>query len=76
MEILLEAFADQLRGTSVTDDRAILMKYGPQLNKILSERTANIVEIVKKDGAEFVTNFLDCTEEAIKTNSGRILFHG
>jgi FKBP-type peptidyl-prolyl cis-trans isomerase FkpA len=74
MEILLEAFAEQLRGTSITDDRAILMKYGPQLNKILSERTANIVEIVKKEGAEFVDNFLDCTEEAIKLDSGLVYY--
>jgi FKBP-type peptidyl-prolyl cis-trans isomerase len=74
LEIVLEAFSDSLRGTSTVDARAVLMKYGPNLNKLLQERTANIVERVKKDGQEFIDNFLDCNEEAVKTDSGLVYY--
>lgn len=74
LEIVLEAFCDQLRGTAVTDDQMILMKYGQELNKVLGDRTANIVEIVKKQGAEYTANFLDCTEEAVQTESGLVYY--
>jgi FKBP-type peptidyl-prolyl cis-trans isomerase len=74
LEIVLEAFNDQFRGTALTDTKEILMKYGPELNRILSDRTANIVEIVKKDGAEYIANVLDCNEEAIQTKSGLVYY--
>merc|ERR1711937_757907 len=47
---------------------------GQQLNKILGDRTESIVERVKKDGEDFCTNFLDCNEEAVKTDSGLIYY--
>lgn len=72
MDIVLEAFTDTMRGTSTADTRDVLMKYGQGLNQILQERTANIVERVKKDGEDFIANFLDCNEEAIKTDSGMV----
>jgi len=74
LDIVLEAFADTLRGTSTTDERMVLMKYGQDLNKILQDRTANIVDRVKKDGQEYIDNFLDCNEEAVKTDSGLIYY--
>lgn len=74
LEIVLEAFCDNLKGTNTQDARAVLTKYGPKLNQILGERTENIVERVKKDGAEFIENFLDCNEEAVKTDSGLVYY--
>eukprot|EP00546_Thalassionema_frauenfeldii_P005314 CAMPEP_0178918392 /NCGR_PEP_ID=MMETSP0786-20121207/13805_1 /TAXON_ID=186022 /ORGANISM="Thalassionema frauenfeldii, Strain CCMP 1798" /LENGTH=250 /DNA_ID=CAMNT_0020592105 /DNA_START=34 /DNA_END=786 /DNA_ORIENTATION=+ len=74
MDIVLEAFTETMRGTAAADSREVLMKYGQGLNQILQERTANIVERVKKDGEEFITNFLDCNEEATKTDSGLVYY--
>lgn len=74
MEVVLEAFCDTLRGTATQDPRTILGTYGPNLNKILQERTSQIVDRVKKDGQEFVDNFLDCNEEAVKTPSGLVYY--
>ena len=73
MDIVLQAFCDTLRGTSdTTTTRTILSTYGPGLNKILQERTVRIMDRVKKDGEEYITNFLDCNEEAIKTDTGLV----
>jgi len=72
LEIVLEAFCQNLKGTNTVDERVVLTKYGQQLNKILGDRTESIVERVKKDGEEFCTNFMDCNEEAVKTDSGLI----
>lgn len=74
MEIVLEAFSDSLRGTSPVDERTVLMNYGQDLNKVLQERTANIVDRVKKDGSEFLANFLDCNDDAVKTDSGLVYY--
>jgi FKBP-type peptidyl-prolyl cis-trans isomerase FkpA len=75
MDVVLEAFCDTLRGEStIVDTRTVLSTYGPQLNKILQERTSRIMDLVKKDGADFVTNFLDCTEEAVQTDSGLVYY--
>jgi FKBP-type peptidyl-prolyl cis-trans isomerase len=73
MDIVLQAFCDTLRGTSDTStSRTILTTYGPALNKILQERTGRIMERVKKDGEDYIANFLDCNEEAIKTDTGLV----
>lgn len=74
MDIVLESFCDTLRGTSSQDPREVLTKYGPQLNKILGERTGKIVERVKADGAKFLQDFMDKNEGSIKTDSG-LLYH-
>lgn len=34
----------------------------------------SILDRVKKDGAEFTSGFLDCNEEAIKTDSGLVYY--
>ena len=54
------------------DDSFILFTDGPALNKILSERTDNITDRKKKEGADYLQNFLDCNEEAYQTNSGMV----
>ena len=74
LDIVLEAFCENLKGTSTLEPREVLTKYGPSLNKILQERTEQIVERVKKDGEDFLQNFLDCNEEAIKTDSGLVYY--
>ena len=72
--VVLDAFCENLKGTSTQDERVILTKYGQQLNKILQERTNSIVDRVKKDGNEYIENFMDCNEEAVKTDSGLIYY--
>merc|ERR1712238_405760 len=72
LDVVLEAFCENLKGTATLDARDVLTKYGQQLNGILQERTNSIVDRVKKDGEEFTANFLDCNEEAVKTDSGLI----
>lgn len=74
LDVVLEAFCDNLKGTATQDERTVLTKYGKQLNAILQERTSNIVDRVKKDGEEFIASFLDCNEEAVKTDSGLIYY--
>jgi FKBP-type peptidyl-prolyl cis-trans isomerase len=74
LDIVLEAFCENLRGTNVQDSRVILTKYGEQLNTILGERTSQIVDRVKKDGDDYVKNFLDCNEEAVQTESGLVYY--
>ncbi len=74
LETMLQGFCENLRGTNTQDARTVLTTFGQQLNKILQERTENIVERVKKDGEDFITNFLDCNEEAIKTDSGLVYY--
>jgi FKBP-type peptidyl-prolyl cis-trans isomerase len=74
LEVVLEGFCENLRGTSSLDTREVMMKYGPELNKILQERTEQVVDRVKKDGEDFVKNFLECSEEAIQTDSGLVYY--
>ena len=74
LDIVLEAFCENLKGTATLDERVVLTKYGQQLNKILGDRTESIVDKVKKDGDEFIANFMDCNEEAVKTDSGLIYY--
>lgn len=74
MEIVLQAFCETLRGTSTVDARTVLVTFGPQLNRLLSQRTSQIVHRVKKEGAEFVKNFMDCTPDAIQTDSGLVYY--
>jgi FKBP-type peptidyl-prolyl cis-trans isomerase FkpA len=74
LEIVLEAFCENLRGTNTHDAREILTTYGQQLNRILQERTSSIVDRVKADGEGYAANFLDCNDDAVKTESGLIYY--
>jgi len=74
LELVLEGFSDSLKGSGVQDDQTILASYGQALNAILTERSSKIVDRVKAEGEEFVANFLDCTEEAVKTDSGLVYY--
>lgn len=72
LEIVLQAFGETLRGTATVDTMEVLGTYGPSLNKMLQERTSNIVDRVKKDGEEFIESFLSCNDDATKTDSGLV----
>ncbi len=74
LDILLKGFSDIVKGESTTDPMVVLSTYGPAVNKLLSERMEGILDRAKKDGDEFRAGFLDCNEEAIKTDSGLIYY--
>jgi FKBP-type peptidyl-prolyl cis-trans isomerase FkpA len=72
IDIVLEAFCAHLRGTNTKDPNLVLSSYGPQLNEILQDRAANVVDFVKKQGEDFSSNFMDSNPEAIRTESGLV----
>jgi len=72
LEIMLEGFTDTIRGTSTADAADVLQTYGNALNEILAKRSDNIIDRTKKEGEEFIANFLECNEEAVKTESGMV----
>jgi len=74
LEIMLSGFGDTMKGSSLQDPLQVLTKYGPTLNQILADRSSKIVDRIKKEGEEFITNFLDCTPEARKTESGMVYY--
>merc|ERR1712071_120556 len=43
-------------------------------NEVLSSRQENIFERTKKAGEDFIENFMDCNEEAAKTDSGLVYY--
>eukprot|EP00565_Helicotheca_tamesis_P004502 CAMPEP_0185725810 /NCGR_PEP_ID=MMETSP1171-20130828/1973_1 /TAXON_ID=374046 /ORGANISM="Helicotheca tamensis, Strain CCMP826" /LENGTH=250 /DNA_ID=CAMNT_0028394029 /DNA_START=82 /DNA_END=834 /DNA_ORIENTATION=- len=72
LEIVLQGFGETLKGTSVQEPQVVLSTFGPALNKILADRSEKIVDRVKKDGEEYIANFLECNDDAVKTDSGLI----
>jgi len=74
LELVLEGFGETLKGTSTQDANVVLGTYGPELNKILQERSGKIVERVKAEGEDFIKNFLECNEEAVQTDSGLVYY--
>lgn len=74
IDLLLEGFSDTMKGTGTQDANTVLATYGSALNKILQERSNNVVDRIKADGEEFAKNFLDCNEEAVQTESGLVYY--
>lgn len=74
LDIVLKGFCDTIKGTNPTDPLAVLTQYGPKLNEILRERNSGIVDGIRKEGKEFIANFLDSNNGAIKTKSGLVYF--
>lgn len=74
LDLVLQGFGETLRGTATQEGGAVLEAYGSKLNEIITERSSNIIESVKKEGVDFIANFLDCNEEAIKTDSGLVYY--
>mmetsp|Transcript_9080 Transcript_9080/g.13422 ORF Transcript_9080/g.13422 Transcript_9080/m.13422 type:complete len:252 (-) Transcript_9080:282-1037(-) len=73
LDLVIEGFCKTLKGEGV-DAMTVLNTFGPQLNQVLSSRQENIFDRTKKAGAEFIENFLDCNEEAVKTDSGLVYY--
>jgi len=74
IDLLIEGFGDTLKGTALQDSNTVLSTFGPKLNEILQERSANILGRVKKEGDDFIANFLECNEEATQTDSGVVYY--
>ena len=74
LELVLEGFGNSLKGTALADDQTVLTTYGQALNAILMDRSSKIVERVKAEGEEYVANFLDCNDDAVKTESGLVYY--
>ena len=74
LKILLAGFGDVVNQDNTVNPMEVLQKYGPAVNELLRERTERIMERVKKDGEEYVEGFLDCNEEAVKTDSGMVYY--
>eukprot|EP00520_Triparma_pacifica_P000030 CAMPEP_0118655722 /NCGR_PEP_ID=MMETSP0785-20121206/13093_1 /TAXON_ID=91992 /ORGANISM="Bolidomonas pacifica, Strain CCMP 1866" /LENGTH=230 /DNA_ID=CAMNT_0006548505 /DNA_START=55 /DNA_END=747 /DNA_ORIENTATION=- len=72
MDAVIAGFRDTMKDELVVDPNAFLAEHGPELNKILQERASTVVDKMKEDGAAFAKEFLECNEEAIKTESGMI----
>ncbi len=74
LELVLKGFGEEITGTGTSDAETVLMTFGPALNKILQERSSGIMDRVKKEGEEFIEGFLDCNEDAVKTDSGLVYY--
>jgi FKBP-type peptidyl-prolyl cis-trans isomerase len=61
-------------GENTANPMEVLQRYGPAVNQLLRERIESIGERVKKDGEDFIKGFLDCNEEAVKTDSGLVYY--
>lgn len=73
LDAMLKGFNDSMLNT-VEDERALLMKYGPQLNGILTSRADKAVDEEKKRGDDFLNKYLLANPKAIKMPSG-LVFH-
>jgi len=74
IDLLLDGFQQTFKGTATEEANIVLSTYGPRLNSILQERSANLIDRVKAEGAEYCKNFLDCNEEAVQTDSGLVYY--
>ena len=50
LDLVLKGFSEEITGTSTVDANTVLMKFGMELNKILQERSSNIIERVRQEG--------------------------
>ncbi|GMH61739.1 hypothetical protein TrRE_jg9333 [Triparma retinervis] len=72
MDAVIAGFRDSMKDELLVDPNAYLQEHGPELNKILQERAAGVVDKMKDEGKEFAEEFLSCNEDAVKTDSGII----
>jgi len=70
MDAVIQGFKDTMKDELTEEPNAFLAKHGPELNNILQERAGSVVDKMKTDGEDFITNFLDVNEDAVKTDSG------
>ncbi|GFH52579.1 FKBP-like protein [Chaetoceros tenuissimus] len=74
LEMVLKGFGEEIQGSSTSDAETVLMTFGPTLNKILQERSSGLVDRIKEEGEEFINGFLDCNDDAVKTESGMVYY--
>lgn len=74
LKILLDGFTNTVKGEDTCDPMEVLQKHGPAVNQLLRERMDGVMEKVKNDGEEYAEGFLDCNEEAVKTDSGLVYY--
>jgi len=72
LDIMVKGLSDVIKGEEMVDTMEVLTKFGPELNNMLRERTEGIMGRVKKDGEDYLVNFLDCNDDAVKTDSGLV----
>ncbi len=73
LDAMLKGFSDSMLN-NIGDERALLMKYGPQLNEILTSRAGKVIDEEKKRGADFLNKYLLSNPKALKMPSG-LVFH-
>lgn len=74
MDIVLQAFGENLRGTATTDARHVLVTYGPKLNDLLNQRRLKVLDAAYKEGQAYIQQYLKDNTNAIQTDSG-LVFH-
>jgi hypothetical protein len=72
MDAVCKGFEDTMKGQLVGDPAEILAKYGPEINKVLQERSGRVVDKMKEDGAAFAKEFVNVNPEAVTTDSGLV----
>ena len=72
LEVVLDAFCSNIRGTALQDARTVLSTYGQELNALLQDRTSRIADRAKKEGEAMVSDFLKDNPTAMKTDSGLV----
>jgi FKBP-type peptidyl-prolyl cis-trans isomerase len=74
MEIVLQAFAENLRGTAMADARTVLVTYGPKLNDLLNKRRLNVLDAAYKEEEAYIQQYLEENMNATQTDSG-LVYH-
>jgi len=74
LEILLAGFSDCVKGEETVNPMEVLQKFGPEVNQLLRERMEGIMDKVKKDGADYIDGFVECNDDAVKTESGLVYY--
>jgi FKBP-type peptidyl-prolyl cis-trans isomerase len=74
MEIVLQAFAENLRGTATADARTVLFTYGPKLNDLLNKRRLKVLDAAYKEEEAYIQQYLEENTNATQTDSG-LVYH-
>jgi FKBP-type peptidyl-prolyl cis-trans isomerase len=72
MDAVCAGFADTMKGTLKEDPVELLKAQGPELNKILQERSGRIVTQMKEGGAAYAKEFAAANPTAVTTPEGLV----
>ena len=73
LQTMVLGFSDSIADKS-GDEKALLTKYGPMINELLTSRAHVVVDQEKKKGLEYITKYLTENPTAINTASG-LVYH-